>query len=217
MHIDFGYGCYDGGVDENQFPHGKGKITYYKEGTTTPDGTVEAEFNHGVFASDVTVDYLDGGIYVGQYDKDNGWRIGKGKMKYSDGSYYEGEWKDNLRHGKGTLVFDDGAKYVGEFKNDYMNGVGTYYYANGNVFTGQFVNDYFNGKGKMTYANGDVYEGDFVNDKLEGKGTLYLANGNKYVGEFKDGMAEGAGVLYNKEGKILFEGEWKANNPVRKG
>ena len=70
MHIEFGYGCYDGGVDENEIPHGKGKITYYKQGTTIPDGTVEAQFNHGEIVGAVTVDYLDGGLYVGDYDKD---------------------------------------------------------------------------------------------------------------------------------------------------
>lgn len=215
MHIDFGYGCYDGGIDYRKFPHGKGKITYYKEGTTIPDGTVEAEFNHGVFVGDVTVDYLNGAIYVGAYDKDNGWRVGYGKMTYADGGVYEGEWKENLRHGKGTLYLESGSKYVGDFRDDFMDGFGTYYFSNGNVYEGEFVKDFFNGKGKMTYANGDVYEGDFVNDRMEGKGTLVSASGNKYVGDFIGDMMEGTGTLYNKEGEVLFEGKWKENNPVQ--
>ncbi len=35
---------------------------------------------------------------------------------FSDGSKYDGMWKQNHRHGKGTLALANGDRYVGAFK-----------------------------------------------------------------------------------------------------
>ena len=38
---------------------------------------------------------------------------------YSDGGYYEGDWRDGKMEGKGKLYFPDGKiAYDGEWKND---------------------------------------------------------------------------------------------------
>ena len=34
-------------------------------------------------------------------------------MRYDDGSTYEGEFVDGMRHGQGVLKFDDGRIYTG--------------------------------------------------------------------------------------------------------
>ena len=183
MRIDFGYGHYDGGVDSNQYPHGKGTIYYYKPDTKIIDGSVEATWVNGVMQGDATVRYGEHGeygIYVGQYDKSEGHRIGYGVMTYADGHKYEGEWKDNLRHGKGTLSYPDNAKYIGSFDNDKMHGYGEYHFANGNVYKGEFEDDYFSGKGTFYYKTGGWYEGEFKDDKFHGKGTLYYSDGTIY-------------------------------------
>lgn len=44
-----------------------------------------------------------------------GQRHGMGTLKWKDGSFYEGHWKDGNAHGMGTLIYADGDKYVGEF------------------------------------------------------------------------------------------------------
>jgi len=67
-------------------------------------------------------------------------------MKYSDGSVYEGDWKDDKRHGTGK----------------YTSSLGTY--------EGEWSHDQRNGKGIMRYANGDVYEGSWSADRVR----LYL-------------------------------------------
>jgi hypothetical protein len=52
-------------------------------------------------------------------------------------------------------------------------------------------------------------------EKVE-KGTIWY-NGMKYVGEYKIGcIKHGYGVLY-KNGKIVYEGEWKNNQRNGKG
>lgn len=48
-----------------------------------------------------------------------GKRHGKGKFFYKEGSYYDGEWKENKMHGFGTLYYPDGRiAYQGEWKED---------------------------------------------------------------------------------------------------
>lgn len=49
-----------------------------------------------------------------------GQRNGLGTFYYSNGSKYEGEWCDNLKHGQGTFTFEDGTTYVGPFEKDRM-------------------------------------------------------------------------------------------------
>jgi antitoxin component YwqK of YwqJK toxin-antitoxin module len=49
----------------------------------------------------------------------DGMRHGKGKFFYKEGSYYDGEWKNNKMHGFGTLYYPDGCiAYQGEWKDD---------------------------------------------------------------------------------------------------
>lgn len=47
-------------------------------------------------------------------------------MKYPDGSTYEGEWKNDLKHGYGVYIYANGDKYEGQWFNDSRHGIGTY-------------------------------------------------------------------------------------------
>lgn len=73
---------------------------------------------------------------------------GNGKKTYFDGNYYEGEWKNGLRHGKG---------------------VETYYGMKGR-YTGEWKEDMKEGSGEEVYKNGDTYEGGFKAGKKHGQG-----------------------------------------------
>ena len=58
--------------------------------------------------------------YNGSLD-DNGNRSGTGNCTWEDGSFYEGDWKDNLRHGNGkfsTEYFDDDEEAEEEYDED---------------------------------------------------------------------------------------------------
>lgn len=50
-------------------------------------------------------------------------RHGKGKVKYADGSYYEGDFKNNIIEGFGTLIGIN-HKYEGSWRNGKMDGAG---------------------------------------------------------------------------------------------
>lgn len=55
----------------------------------------------------------------------------KSTVRYADGGFYEGEWKDDIRHGQGTYTWPDGGVYKGEWKDGKKHKIGTYTYVNG--------------------------------------------------------------------------------------
>ena len=72
------------------------------------------------------------------------------------------------------------------------------------------------GKGRLYYPNGDIYDGYFKNDKREGEGKLYFKLGGLheyaggwYDGNFKDDLMDGPGELFDKNGVMIFKGEFE--------
>ena len=44
-------------------------------------------------------------------------------MKTSNGTTYEGQWVNDVKHGKGRLTYPDGEKICGYWQNDRLNGL----------------------------------------------------------------------------------------------
>ena len=79
--------------------------------------------------------YTEGSIYIGLWTDDK--RNGKGIFNLTkDDDYYIGEFKDNERYGKGRgkIHYSNGDYYEGEFYNGLNNGSGILYYKNGKIF-----------------------------------------------------------------------------------
>jgi hypothetical protein len=55
------------------------------------------------------------------------------KKTCSDGSLYEGEYKDDKRNGRGKYTWPDGQVYEGEWKDDKRNGRGKHTWPDGRV------------------------------------------------------------------------------------
>ncbi len=55
--------------------------------------------------------YVDGSVYQGEFK--DGMRHGKGKLTKMDGEVYEGDWVDGKKHGKGVLT---SGTFVNEFQ-----------------------------------------------------------------------------------------------------
>ena len=50
---------------------------------------------------------------------------------------------------------DNGSYYIGQFKNDLKNGKGVEYYKNGNIkYEGEFIDGKFDGNGKYFWEDG---------------------------------------------------------------
>ena len=72
---------------------------------------------------------------------------GKGKITYSDGFIYEGNFEKGERHGYGTLTFPDGSWYKGDFENGRKYGQGEFKSVeNRSFYKGAFEKGKKNGK-----------------------------------------------------------------------
>jgi hypothetical protein len=69
---------------------------------------------------------------------------------YKDGSNYSGYKLGEKKHGYGVLLLTNGSKYEGDWKNDLMNGIGKLFYDNGALaYDGGFFNNKVDGFGTM--------------------------------------------------------------------
>ncbi|GFH17637.1 uncharacterized protein HaLaN_14311 [Haematococcus lacustris] len=138
--------------------------------------------------------------YQGEFDA-NGKRSGfgtyryasKGRMKFKDGGYYDGDFQHDEMTGQATRRFSNGSTYIGTFLKGDMHGSGMLTHRNQDTFEGQMDHNRMHGQGTFRYANGDVYRGDFVANRITGQGTMVYVNGEKYDGAWLDGKRCGQG------------------------
>ena len=52
------------------------------------------------------------------------------------------------------------------------------------------------------------YDGDFYKGKIEGFGKSIGKDGDYYISELKNGIWNGKGKLYDKNGNLIYEGEF---------
>jgi hypothetical protein len=69
----------------------------------------------------------------------------KGRLRYDDGSVYEGDLANGKPHGKGKLTYVYGGVYEGDWVNGEQTGIGKMTYPNGAVDQGRFQNSEFVG------------------------------------------------------------------------
>lgn len=107
---------------------------------------------------------------------DDGLPNGRGTIKWSDGSWYDGEVRNGVRHGRGLHVSaEDGRRW----------------------YAGQWTNGRRNGTGKTACAgepDGALdYDGEWANGRPHGNGTGRWPDGTTYTGNWTDGRPHGRG------------------------
>lgn len=138
------------------------------------------------------------------------------KIRETAGSKYVGEMFCGKRSGLGVFYHQNGDVCVGRWNQGAMSGDCVYLYADGSVYLGNARDGKKDGFGRLLHANGDVYEGDWTRNKKNGKGLYYYyMNETIYEGSWVLNYKEGWGTYYNKDGEWI-EGEWRANNLIRK-
>lgn len=158
----------------------------------------------------VHIEYPSGDIYDGEIlrDGDIMYRHGNGKMRYNNGSIYEGDWFNDIRHGKGKFYLSN----------------------NSHIYEGDFENDEYSGEGKLISIVETNKDGRSQNTTHEYIGTfkssLYHGNGilkdtlldTTYEGEFFEGLKSGQGQLtQTSTGKNIYNGEWYMDVPCGYG
>ena len=79
--------------------------------------------------------------YLGQWKVETNLKEGVGILAWTDGSIYEGYWKNDMANGKGRLIHAGGGVYEGDWINDKKNGNGVYIHADLSKFVGNWFDD----------------------------------------------------------------------------
>jgi hypothetical protein len=103
--------------------------------------------------------------YLGEISIDSAAQ-GYGIGIHSNGNYYKGDWKNNMRHGFGTLQFKNGDIYQGDFAFDKREGEGTIWFRNKDYYSGQWSDNRRDGWGTVFSKNGDtIVDGFWERDR----------------------------------------------------
>ena len=136
----------------------------------------------------------DNGFGTMIFPSNTGYReyTGTWKEKYKDRHWNDVKCQTlNCRFVKGKLVFTDGSYYEGSFDPDgqgYYQGYGVLFKANGNYKKGDFFKGVLNGFGEEKKSDGIIYKGRFYNGKRQGVCTLTYPNGKQVKGRYWDGQ-----------------------------
>lgn len=148
----------------------------------------------------------DGSVYDGQWRE--GKRLGKGRYFTSSGGLLQGIWNNGL-HIYGRVVYPNGDHYEGEYIHMRRHGSGTFQSLYCTIeYKGTWKHDKKHGFGCEKLADGCQYEGYFEEDMRHGEGQLIKSNGDVYIGGFKQGKQSGYGKWTRQDGK-RYEGEWE--------
>jgi len=88
---------------------------------------------------------------------------GHGKMTYSSGNYYEGQWSNNKRNGLGIMFWlSSDEKYEGNWEDNFQSGFGAHIWLDGTTENKLLRNRYVGywklgqrcGLGTFYYSNG---------------------------------------------------------------
>ncbi|XP_068175566.1 ankyrin repeat and MYND domain-containing protein 1 [Antennarius striatus] len=105
-----------------------------------------------------------------------------GTQEWNDGSRYEGEFMNGLKHGRGKYTWRNGEFYEGSFYKDYKHGDGTYTWPAGHKFTGKFYLDRKEGWGRLEFPDGATFRGLYHTDQRFGPGVIRYPDGCSDVG-----------------------------------
>lgn len=119
---------------------------------------------------------------------------GYGRMQWSSGAVYLGDWIGERREGFGIYRNAHGDEYAGEFVGGVRHGWGVYSAANGEEYIGQWVDGKLHGVGMLKHVNGDVYQGQFQRGRYHGIGYFQRSTGDCYLGYHVDNCAQGLGI-----------------------
>ena len=85
---------------------------------------------------------------------------------------YIGQLQDSKRHGLGVLKFTDGSKYSGDWRNDHPCGHGVEKYSATSLYSGEFLEDRRHGYGQFEVSPDVSYCGQFQDGEMHG--MLYI-------------------------------------------
>lgn len=177
---------------------GKGEPITPPDGILPDGGRFRGDVINGLLQGTGRIDYSNGSWYVGQFK--DGMMEGQGELQHVDGTHYIGQFRAGDFDGQGTLTYSDGTTYEGGFKAGDMDGIGHLKQKNGDDYQGEFKAGVYSGIGKLTRADGGSFEGSFSKGLPNGFGTGTDTRGNQMIGTYKNSQLNGNGTYLTSEG-----------------
>jgi len=140
----------------------------------------------GQVAEEKTVHYADGSMYEGQVV--NGLRHGTGVYK-SGSEQYQGQWQEDKQHGVGRQSWSDGRSYEGQFNQGRFAGIGKMVWQTQKgvmTYEGEYVEDLKHGTGKFSWPDGRTYDGEWLRGKRHGRGAYTTVKGEYKIGHWSE-------------------------------
>ena len=139
---------------------------------------------------------------------------GHGRVEYTNGDSYEGDWKAGHRTGRGIYRYAGGDVYEGEFLNDKPHGRGKKTHAaDGEIYEGEWRDGQRHGFGKSTYPDGTTIEAFYSMGVHSGPAQIIFPNGRIYQGPISGSRIKGFGYLVFPDDTTI-EGEWDGVDTV---
>lgn len=188
---------------------------YYNNGTPNGKGTLYHIINKFIYDGDIKINKRTGTGKIRYYDKVDK-ETGTGLL-YT----YEGSFNDGKFDGNGKITFSNGSIYEGTFKNDMFIKDGVEFsiedlkrvesnkQKNEPLISKEITNikDY-KGDGGTLFHTDFVYNGEVKDGKIEGEGIITFNDRSTYSGEFKNNQIDGRGVFTFSD-KSTYDGEFK--------
>lgn len=152
----------------------------------------------------------EGLYYIGNFI--NGSRQGLGFMVNADGSYYQGEWYQNLPHGYGEYYSPDRTwTFKGKWKAGLKDGVGEETFPDGTIFKGLYKEGVKEGEGLLIFTTECQFDDRNIDQGASTlKATMPAAGRAKmrcnFRGFFKADVACGPGIQKGENYK--YDGNW---------
>ena len=137
-----------------------------------------------------------------------------------DGTIYIGQMNSaGVPHGRGIQMDDsfDRKIYEGEYVNGMKQGEGIYYPQKHERIEGHFYKENPHGFCRFFQNNVQTFAGNYDSGVPQGFGVITRYGGFRYEGNQMNMVAEGDGKLFDKDGKLIYEGNFVNNNPHGSG
>ena len=188
---------YDGNWQAGSF-NGEGSL--YND-----DGSVKAGIWINGRLSQTLADIQSSQGHFKGYIKDNR-PEGLGKMSYTDGSSYQGNWSNGAWNGEGLYVNGKDSVY-GLWANGKVQG-DVIYRTSSLFFEGAFMDNSPIGEGILALSDGSFYSGIWLDGKRQGNGDMIFSNGDSYMGEWSDNKFNGFGIYKYVTENATYQGNW---------
>ncbi|XP_043854404.1 LOW QUALITY PROTEIN: radial spoke head 10 homolog B2 [Dromiciops gliroides] len=144
-------------------------------------------------------------------EKVRGLYEGEGVAHFEGGSEYRGDFVKNIPMYHGTYTWPDGSTYEGEVTNGVRHGFGMFKCSTQPIsYIGQWCHGKRHGKGSIYYNQDGTswYEGDWVYNIKKGWGIRCYTSGNIYEGQWEDNMRHGEGRMRWLTTNEEYTGQW---------